>query len=228
MNEKYLLDNNIFYVPYLALSIHHADIVIDEEKYLLLDDKVASIFYILIFDKNINFDVLMDIAKRYEETVSVVSILDIEMKDYGYIHHLKTKQYTYEGSYIPINVDYDILEVTMDDFNYISSHYIRIGNDDEYLINAIKRGMLKAVDSSSTIMGFIGEHPEHTMGLLYVDEAYRRRGIGRNLEYALINHFLSHNKRAVDHVVISNMKSTFLQNSIPGMKEDEGFFYWFF
>ena len=152
----------------------------------------------------------------------------MSLGDYGFTHHLKTRQYTYEGSYLPVNADYQILDVISNDLPYLKEHYYRIGRDETYLEEAIKRGMLKAVNDDGSIMGFIGEHPEHTMGLLFVEEKYRNRGIGRNLEYSLINRFLTQNKKAIDHVVIDNQKSNNLQNSIPSMHLDEGYFNWFF
>ena len=227
MNEKYL-EQNIFYIPYLAIKSHDVMIIKDEECCLLFDDRTAQIFYVLIFNPEVDLNELMNIARQYEKTISVVSIIDIEMKDYGFSHHLKTKQYTYQGSYLDVNPNLIIKDITMDDLPYLKSHYFRIGDDDNYLIEAIKRGMIKAVDEDGSMMGFIGEHPEHTMGLLYVDEKYRNRGIGRNLEYALINRFIKLNKRAVDHVVLSNQKSNNLQSSIPFMHLDEGYFNWFF
>ena len=223
-----LLEENIFYIPKLAIESHDVNIILDDDKYLLFSDCTASICYILLFHQNIDIDYLMDIAKKYQNTISVVSLFDITMDDYGFSHHLKTKQFTYEGSYLDIDFEYKIEDVTLEDLDYIKNHYIRIGDDEEYLLNAINRGMIKAVDQDGTIVGFIGEHPEHTMGLLYVDEMYRRKGIGRNLEYALINRFIKHNKKAIDHVVISNQKSNNLQNSIPHMHLDEGYFNWFF
>ena len=227
MNEKYL-NENIFYIPLLALKNHDVEIIKDEEDYLAFDDRTAKIFYILIYNKDIDIDELMEIAKKYQPTISVVSLFDLEMDDYGFIHHLKTKQYTYEGDYLEVNPSLKIEEIILSDLAYLKEHYIRIGEDDDYLINAIKRGMLKAVDIDGSIMGFIGEHPEHTMGLLYVEEKYRNRGIGRNLEYALINRFLKLNKKAIDHVVLNNQKSNNLQSSIPSMHLDEGYFNWFF
>ena len=227
MNEE-RFNHNIFYIPSLALKNHDVDIVLDEDKCLLFDDHTANICYILLFDINVDIDKLMSIAKKYEPTISVVSLFDLSLSDYGFTHHLKTRQYTYEGSYLPINADYQILDVTSNDLPYLKEHYYRIGRDETYLEEAIKRGMLKAVNEDGSIMGFIGEHPEHTMGLLFVEEKYRNRGIGRNLEYSLINRFLTHNKKAIDHVVIDNQKSNNLQNSIPSMHLDEGYFNWFF
>jgi predicted GNAT family acetyltransferase len=87
--------------------------------------------------------------------------------------------------------------------------------------------MLKAVSEEGEIMAFIGEHPEHAMGMLYVDENHRRKGIGTVLEKALINKFLDEGKVPYDHVVLDNYKSMNLQRSL-GMTLDEGFLYWYF
>jgi GNAT superfamily N-acetyltransferase len=94
-------------------------------------------------------------------------------------------------------------------------------------MSAIARGMFKAVNEKGEIIGFIGEHPEHALGMLYIDEAYRRQGIGRALEQALINKFIDEGKIPFDHVVITNDKSIHLQNSL-GMTLSEGNIYWYF
>ena len=134
--NKILLNQNIFYIPSLALRIHDVNIISDEGKYLLFDDHTAKICYILLFDINVDIDALMEIAKKYEPTISVVSLFDLTMKDYGFVHHLKTRQYTYEGSVLPINATYLINDVTMDDLPYLAKHYYRIGRDETYIEEA--------------------------------------------------------------------------------------------
>ena len=223
------LEANIFYVAKLALSIHDVEIISDEGAFLLLNDRTANIFYILVFRDCVNVDPLMEIALRYQKTVAVASLEKLVLGDYGFPHHRTTRQFTFEGSPLPVDTSsYSIEDVTMDDLPYILDHYLRIGEDDEYIKNAISRGMIKAVGEDGQTMGFIGEHPEHTLGMLYVDENHRRKGIGRNLEYAMINRFLKLGKRPLDHVVVDNQKSNGLQSSIPGMKLDDGYFEWFF
>ena len=217
----------LFYIPLLSLKLHDAKIIIENEKYLQIDDKTAQIYYILLFSKDVDFDLLIKNASQYEATISIASKYELNLKQYQFSHLLICRQFTYTGKGFDINVDYKICEVTKDDFEYLFNHYYRMGRDKEYIINAINRGMLKA-EKNNRIVAFIGEHPEHTMGLLYVDESYRRQGIGRNLEYALINKFLKENKRPIDHVVITNFNSQSLQNSIPDMRMDDGYFYWYF
>ena len=221
------IDDPLFYIPLLSLKLHDAVVVEENEKYLQIDDKTAQIVYILLFSKDVNFDELILKAGKLEGTISIASHFELRLKQYDYSHLLMCRQFTYVGKGFDLNIDFKIEEVTMDDFDYLVHHYYRMGRDDSYIKNAINRGMIKAV-KDNRIVAFIGEHPEHTMGLLYVDEDYRRQGIGRNLEYALINKFLKEGKRPIDHVVVSNSNSQNLQNSIPDMRMDDGYFYWYF
>ena len=115
----------------------------------------------------------------------------------------------------------------MDDYPYLYEKYHSIVREEGYIEAAIARGMLKCVQDNR-IVGFIGEHPEHTIGLLFVDESYRRIGIARELEKAMINKMLKEGKPAIDHVEKENGASLLLQSSLPNMVIDEGYIDWYF
>lgn len=222
------LKDNIYIIVNEALKMNKAETIYSSDKYLLINDNVASIYYIVIFDKEVDVAYLIEETKKYQNTVCVVSLLELNLKpNSAFKKFLEVEQYSlHKNDRFLIHVDYEISKVTLKDLSYIKDHYMRIGEDDEYLKSAISRGMLKA-HKGEEIMGFIGEHPEHALGMLYVDEDHRRKGIGRALEQTLINKFLDEGKIPFDHVVKDNNKSKSLQDSL-GMTLDKGYIYWYF
>lgn len=227
MNEKeYILsklDTDLYILVRNAIIYHNAEIV-EDYRWLVLDDKVAKITYV-ISNRN---DFPISAYSNLEPTMCVISLLDFEFDYKPYFNNYrKTVQYSYHGEVKEISKDIEIEKVTMDDLDYIMSHYYRTGDDKEYLTDAINRGMLKAV-KNGRIAGFIGEHPEMSLGLLYVDDDFRRQGIGRQLEQAMINEVLNKGRIPIDHVVLENDISKKLQSSFEGMELNKGFIYWLF
>lgn len=222
------IEDEIFIVAKEAISINKAVIIENNDSYMTIEDKIAKIFYICLNDNNIDIYPLISLAKEYENTVAVLTRQDVILKPLKeFSRCLKVKQFIYKGEKFVIDTSYKIVPVTNDDLSYIKDHYYRIGDDDNYLKEAIFRGMIKAVDKDSSIMGFIGEHPEHAIGMLYIDEKYRRKGIGKTLEKAIINKFIDEGKIPFDHVVIDNNISMSLQASL-GLELTKGIIYWYF
>lgn len=213
-----------------ALAFNKAKIIKEDEYALIIDDSLAKICHITLKKEIDDIAPLILEARGIEPTVSLVSLKDRDIKLVeGFSRTLKAIQFSYHGDKIFLGkLPYRIIPMQESDFAYLKRNYYRNGDDEGYLLDAIKRGMLKAINGQDEIMGFIGEHPEHAMGMLYIDERFRRQGIGRNLEKAMINSLLSQGKVPFDHVVLDNSKSLGLQHSIEGMAEDEGFVYWFF
>lgn len=222
------LESNIYTLIRNALALNNASIIKENDNYLFVDDKEAAIFYIVVKQRDGTLVSLISDSIRIEPTVSVISEAKLDLSpNSAFKCFRETYQYSYNGKPFELDVPYQISELTMNDWDYLKSHYYRNGNDEPYLKGCIKRGMLKA-HFDNNIIGFVGEHPEHALGLLFVDENYRRQGIGKALEKAMINKILQEGRVPIEHVVITNENSKKLQASIPDMNKDEGYVYWYF
>lgn len=93
--------------------------------------------------------------------------------------------------------------------------------DEAYLRRLLSRQALFGAFEGKTLMGFVGLHPEGTMGLLEVLPLYRRRGLGRLLESWLINHELSLGHIPYCQVFEGNAPSVALQQSL-GLEFSQG------
>lgn len=74
-------------------------------------------------------------------------------------------------------------------------------------------------------VGFIGEHPEGSMGLLYIFPNHRRKGYAESLESFLVNEYLRQGRIPYGHVVVGNEASMGLQNKLGFVTADEKV-YW--
>lgn len=219
---------DIYSIIKLSLKLNHSIIVENNDDYAIIDDKEAGIAYLALNKVGLDSFPLFTKTKKLERTVCVISLYDYDLFAHPeFRSHFKVNQYRYIGEPFVLSGKYDVAPITMDDYEYLFNKYTHVDNREEYVKGAISRGMLK-VTVDNKIVAFIGEHPEHTIGLLYVDEGYRHQGIARELEKAMINKFLKENKEAINHVELDNMYSNMLQNSYKGMKKDEGYIDWYF
>lgn len=112
----------------------------------------------------------------------------------------------------------DIRLLTMDQLDYVSEHYSYDGR--AYVEARIREGVMYGAFVEEEQVGFIGMHSEGSLGLLYVEEAYRRKGIARSLEAYLINRTLEKGWTPYGHVIVGNEGSFALQEKMGLYRSD--------
>ena len=116
-------------------------------------------------------------------------------------------------------------KLTMNDYDYVKKHYDAPAAAQENIIeNCIRRGMTGAEDENG-LCGFIGVHDERAMGLLYVQEDHRHRGIAELLEKELIRQILEEGRFPYCQVIEGNQASMKLQKKL-GLEMWPEKFYW--
>lgn len=90
----------------------------------------------------------------------------------------------------------------MDQLDYVSERYSYDGRS--YVEARIREGVMYGAFVEGEQVGFIGMHSEGSLGLLYVEEAYRRHGIARSLEAYMINRTLEKGWTPYGHVMVGN------------------------
>lgn len=68
--------------------------------------------------------------------------------------------------------------------------------------------------SDGGMVGFIGRHPEGSMGLLLIFPEFRRHGFAYALEGELVNRILDEGRLPYAHIVVGNDKSLALQKKL--------------
>jgi len=136
--------------------------------------------------------------------------------------------HVYEGS-APLSISLPegavLRPLQMRDLAYVYDHYETV-QDEAFLSGRIAAGMI-GIEAEGSLRGFIGCHPEGTMGILAVEPAWRRKHLGRALEAAMINAQLSRGIIPFCQVDIHNEASRQLQRSL-GMACSRHPVSWFF
>lgn len=120
----------------------------------------------------------------------------------------------------------DVLEyktATMEDFPLISREYGLVSKEE--LKELIERGNIVMGYENSSLVGFIGEHMEGSVGLLQVLQEHRRKGYGTALEIEMIRRTLEKGDIPFGQVVVGNTASLELQKKL-GLTKSEGTIFW--
>lgn len=133
-----------------------------------------------------------------------------------------------EDAAVPENLveGLEIRPLTMKEFDYVRSLYKTV-DDDEYISDRIQSGTMLGAWLGRELTGFIGTHDDGTMGLMEVDPAYRRRGIGRALEGALVSLLRSRKRRTFGNVDASNPTARDVHQKVGAIVDDRPV-YWLF
>ena len=97
-------------------------------------------------------------------------------------------------------------------FDYVMQHY-NLANP-ENIRERLTAGAMYGAFDGEQIIGFIGVHNEGSMGMLFVEEEYRKKGIGASLESYLINLQISNGFTPYCHIIDGNEKSLALQEKL--------------
>jgi len=121
---------------------------------------------------------------------------------------------------VPLPVKHkDIRPLTMEHLDYVSEHYSY--DDRSYVEARIREGVMYGAFVGNKPVGFVGMHNEGSLGLLYVEEAYRRHGIALSLESYMINRILEKGWIPYGHVIVGNEGSFALQERLGLYRSDK-------
>lgn len=111
----------------------------------------------------------------------------------------------------------------MDDLEWIGKRYDLL--DKEELDQYIGQGSIWIAYKENAKVGFVGRHEEGSMGLLYVEEGFRRQGYAAILEKFMIERMMGQGLIPYADVFDDNDASIALQKKI-GMKRMKEPVYW--
>ena len=95
--------------------------------------------------------------------------------------------------------------------DYIMENY---SSSEEHMKERLNAGVMYGAFEEDRIIGFIGMHSEGSMGMLFVEEEYRHKGVGASLESYLINVQISNGFTPYCHIIEGNEKSLALQEKL--------------
>ena len=106
----------------------------------------------------------------------------------------------------------DIRLLDMDSLDYVIAHYSLEGEG--YEEDRIRSKALYGAYVDDRLAGFVGIHSDGSTGLLYVEDEYRRQGLGESLLSFMINRQREWGYVPYGHIVVGNEKSLKLQEKL--------------
>ena len=121
----------------------------------------------------------------------------------------------YEDEPLPVDVHHPIRVLDESHLPQVCEEYLPLGFATEDELRALLRagGMLGGFDGGR-LVGFVGEHPCGSLGMLQVLRPFRRRGWGRALMAAKINEQLARGWTPWSETFPDNKASLALQRSL--------------
>lgn len=152
-----------------------------------------------------------DLCRRAEELLGLR--LDFE---YYHVAYLENKAPEPAGRLEIRTPPEELADVIADHYEYL---------DREQVIAHIRREHLFGGFHNGELVGFIGEHPEGSIGILEVLPEYRRHGYAYDLESFMIDRHFNQGKIPFAQIFTDNEKSLSLQRKL-GMTQAEQSCFW--
>ena len=196
--------NVLIYLPEIGNAMLNAEDEEHLEKMLPLIPKAVSEHSIVT------------VTDRWNERVSEIL---------GYHGSMLCSQACYtRGEPLPVKHK-DIRQLTVEEVPYVAEHY-HLG-DEVYVRERIAAGDVFGIYIEGKLCGFIGCHNDGSMGMLYVEDAYRRQGLAASLEGYLINKQREQGMIPYAHIVNGNEASIQLQERL-GLNLSDPVIWWLY
>lgn len=170
---------------------------------------------------------LQEISK--DERIECIAIHQREMVPFMEKYfHLKTDMECLQGAYtrrekLPVRGLYGpdgrgedgfaIRTLTEEFIPFVAEHYSEIGSP-EYVTERIRHGAVYGAFYEEKIVGFIADHEEGSIGMLYVLPEYRKRHVAMALETYCMNLAVERGEIPYGQVVLGNEASIHLQEKM--------------
>ena len=200
-------------------------IIEENEELLLVYDDVSGAFFLVCDDEEKTIETLV----RYEDSkIRLLMLPDIGIARkvfdrFGYRERLECYQVAYCGEMPQTGADIVTREAEEGDLPFLTDTYKLISPEE--MKKVVERRSLIIAYHDEEAIGFIGEHLEGSMGLLYILPKHRRKGYGEALEKAFIARTMKKGFVPFGQVEKDNTASLKLQEKL-GMKRSEDLICW--
>ena len=197
------------------------EIIADLENALLVRDDVSGAYLLSCEEKAAG----MALLDRYiSPDCSLLMVSDYELgqtafSKYGFEEKLECYQVAYYGEKPTVDTSLSVREADEHDLPMLIENYQLISPEE--LAQVVRRRSILLGYDQGQLVGFIGEHLEGSMGILYVFPEYRRRGFGTALQTYLIARTMEKGYIPFGQVEKDNQNSLRLQEKIGMTRSDD-------
>lgn len=201
------------------------EILFESEDALLVRDNVSGAYMLACEDENTGIQ-LLDRYIGEDRGLLMVSDHKLGISAYdkfGFSGKLECYQVAYYGKKPEFKTGLTVREAGENDLDMLVKNYDLISPDE--LERVIARKSVLLGYHEDRLVGFIGEHLEGSMGLLYVFPEFRRRGFGEALQTHLIADTIDKGFIPFGQVEKDNSASLALQKKL-GMTVSDDLIIW--
>ena len=227
--KKCMMRQKLLHIDMIELiNRGRARIVYHDADEILLRDMISGIyFHTRMADVPTEWNLPQELGK--DERIECIAIHQREMAPFMEKYfHLKTDMECMQGAYtrkekLPVRGLYGpdgrgengfSIRVLSEEFiPFVTEHYSEIGTE-EYVTDRIRHGAMYGAFYDEKIVGFIADHEEGSIGMLYVLPEYRKRHVAMALETYCMNLAVERGEIPYGQVVLGNEASIRLQEKM--------------
>ena len=220
---------NIDGIDYLGLDRvlkrGSGEIIADREDALLVRDRVSGAYLLACGDTEAGLQ-LLDRCAGPDLNLLMVSDYALGPKAferYGFSEKLECYQVAYYGEKPRADAGLSVRTAEEQDLPVLIRNYRMISPEE--LEKVVRRKSILLGYHQGQLVGFIGEHLEGSMGILYVFPKFRHRGFGSALQTHFIARTMDEGYIPFGQVAKDNHASLCLQKKL-GMTQSENLIVW--
>lgn len=230
MKEKaieYLIKNPLLHMGMIEpIRRGTADLIYAKTDGVLMKEQKSNAYMISVDNFEKGRELINSIGKCKLILAHQRFMVDYISKKFGLTKKLECVQAVYMNkNKLNVKEELEIRRLEQDQRAVILEHYDKLSNNE--IDEILKSGNLLGGYRNGTLIGFIGNHLEGSMGLLEIFPEYRRLGYGTLLESYLVNQMLDKGLVPFAQIEIDNDRSKALHNKL-GFTISEDSFYWIF
>ena len=201
------------------------EILAESEDVLLLRDNVSKAYFLACDDTEAGMEALDRCAGGDLDLLSTPDLAagEAACERYGLTEKLECYQAAYYGDMPETDDRLSVRIAEKEDLPVLTEHYDLIS--EEELAWNVDRGAVIMGYCQDELIGFIGEHNEGSIGMLYVFPEYRNRGFAAALEKYMFRKTMEEGFIPFGQVVKDNEPSLELQKKL-GLTISENLILW--
>ncbi len=208
-----------------SLARGKGEILYSEGENFLIYDRNAKLCMMTVNNPETGKKLLDLIPKEVEYFVASQEFMSKPVCEYFAFrvqHECKISCYTKKEA-LPVKHK-DIRVLDLNSLEYVKAHYKE--ENEEYIQSHLLRKAIYGAYAEDKLVGFVGVHADGSGGFLYVEEAYRGRGIGESLEAYCVNRQREWGFTPYAYIIVDNKASIELQERM-GMYLSQDSVWWF-
>lgn len=224
---EYLMKNPLLHMGMMeSINRNTAYILYADSDCVLIKEQRSNAYMISADNFNRGRDILNTISECNLIVAHQNDLADYIENKFG----LKDKLACFQAVYmdkikLDVKSEIRIRKLELDHMDIILEHYKKLSQNE--IIELLNSGDIFGGYKNDTLIGFIGNHLEGSIGLLEIFPKYRRRGYASILESFMVNRMLEKEFVPFAQVEINHKNSIALHNKL-GFQISEDRLYWLY